>query len=489
MELTEKDLLRINVTRGILPHTRYFFKQMYGRKFTVNRHHEIIAEALDRVIRGECTRLIINIAPRYSKTELAVKNFMAHGLSLNPAAKFVHLSYSDDLATDNSEAVRDMVQSEEYQALFPYVKIKSGSKGKKKWHTVAGGGVYATSTGGQVTGFGAGLVDEEVFFDEAFEGLDEAQPQEGDPWKFSGALIIDDPIKPEDAESDLQRNKINDRFNSTIRNRVNSRNTPIVIIMQRLHPKDLSGFLMDSDSDDWEVLSLPAIYKNEAGVDRPLWPFKHTLEELMAIRGTTRSSIADFERQYLQNPKPREGLLYSEFKTYLPQDLPNGQVIYNYTDTADTGKDYLCSISYIRFAGLFYVVDVYYSQEPNEVTEGELARRLYSVGVNHCLIESNNGGRAFARNIERISRSIGNRKTSVKWFHQSKNKEVRIKTNSSTVNNCLVFPSNWAVRWPTFYDQVTNYMAGGKNEFDDAQDTMTGIVEKTENASRGVSYS
>ena len=106
-----------------------------------------------------------------------------------------------------------------------------------------------------------------------------------------------------------------------------------------------------------------------------------------------------------------------------------------------------------------------------------MSQLLFSNDTNIAKIESNNGGRAFARNIERISKDIGNHKLKVTWFHQSKNKEARIKSNSSTVNNCIVFPDDWHIKWPEFYDHVTNYLAEGKNKHDDSVDVLTGIVE------------
>ena len=233
--------------KSFLFFTRYFFKKRFNKKFVIGEHHLQIADVLQRVYSGEITRLIINIAPRYGKTELAVKNFIAMGLAINPAAKFIHLSYSDDLALDNSEDTKNIVTSSEYQELFPEVQIKKNSDSKKKWYTTKGGGVYATSAAGQVTGFGAGQVDDIDFIAGGENGL------------FGGALIIDDPIKPEDADSELQRERINTRYDSTIVNRVNSRNTPIIIIMQRLHERDLCGYLMEDDSDHWHVLSLSCI--------------------------------------------------------------------------------------------------------------------------------------------------------------------------------------------------------------------------------------
>ncbi|MBR5278144.1 MAG: hypothetical protein IKU23_02645, partial [Clostridia bacterium] len=215
--------------QSVLNFTRYCFKEKYKRKFIVGKHHIRIAEALDKVIAGEITRLIINIAPRYGKTELAVKNFIACGLSINPKAKFIHLSYSDDLARDNSRGVQEIIREDSYKRLFP--KTVPTSVNTRKWFTTEGGGLYAVSSAGQVTGFGAGLVDEEEEKEllAAVEELDGVANSE-----FGGAIIIDDPIKPDDARSEQVRDKVNQKFETTIRNRVNSRKTPIIIIMQRL---------------------------------------------------------------------------------------------------------------------------------------------------------------------------------------------------------------------------------------------------------------
>ena len=460
---------------SLLFFTRYFFKKRFNRKFIVNTHHQQIIDVLERVIKGELTRVIINIAPRYGKTEVAVKSMIAHCLALNPSAKFIHLSYSDDLALDNSEEVKDLVTSPDFQDLFGNVDIKKDSRSKKKWYTYQGGGVLATAAGGQVTGFGAGKVDEEG--EDISEFMTDMEKKEG----FGGAIIIDDPIKPEDAESHTIRERVNNRFDSTIRNRVNSRKTPIIIIMQRLHPDDLCGHLIKNDPDEWHVLKLPCLIKDDDGNQSALWEFKHTVQELINIRSM---NVPNFDRQYQQDPKPREGLLYSEFKTY--DVLPEFTQVLNHTDTADTGKDYLCAIDYIEYNNMKYVIDVLFTQKANEYTEPKQAEMLLRNGVNHAKIESNNGGRAYARNVERLTKGLGNHKTNITWYHQSKNKDARIKSNSSTVNNTVVMPSNWAIRWPEFYDQVTTYMAIGKNKHDDGPDVLTSIVE--ENTKRARMY-
>lgn len=281
------DIVRARIATDTLFATRYFFRQNEGRSFNVGDHHKRIAAALDRVFAGECRRLIINCPPRYSKTEMAVKAFIAKGLALNPASKYIHLSYSASLALDNSERTKDIVASDWYQELFPYVQIKPDSKAKQKWYTTTGGGVYATSSAGQVTGFGAGIVEEDF-------------PDGDNTNKWGGAIIIDDPLKPEDAFSPVIRNKVNDRFENTIRSRVNSRNTPIIVIMQRLHRDDLAGYLQSLEPNEWEVLSLPALSVDSEGHEVALYPFKHTVEELHKIQAANRFV---FETQYQQNPQ------------------------------------------------------------------------------------------------------------------------------------------------------------------------------------------
>ena len=325
------DIDRLYCKSNALNFTRYMFKHKVGQRFVIGEHHRKICDALDRVVRGDIKRLIINIAPRYSKTELVSKMFVAYGLALNPRSKFIHLSYSDDLVLDNSKEINEMVQSDYYQRLFPEVEVQS--KNAKKWYTSAGGGLYAVSSAGQVTGFGAGQVDDP---DREQRDIDDFTPA----WDtaFAGAIIIDDPIKPEDALSETVRERVNNRFESTIRNRVNSRNTPIIIIMQRLHEHDLCGYLQEIEPEEWTVLSLPCIYHDEDGNEQPLWEFKHTSEELRKIE---KANPFVFETQYMQNPKPAEGLMYGEFKTYEIVPYAASMVKKNYTDTADTGSDYL----------------------------------------------------------------------------------------------------------------------------------------------------
>lgn len=453
------DVLRSWILSDSLHFARYFFKLMNGgKRFVVGKHHRMICDKLNDVLTGKTRRLIINIAPRYSKSELVSRNFIAMGLAINPAAKFIHLSYSGDLALGNSVAVKDIVKSEDYQRLFG-VEIAVGTDTKSQWNTTKGGGLYATSSLGQVTGFGAGAIE-----------------NEGDAWQFGGAIVIDDPIKPADALSDNNREAVNLHFETTIRNRVNSRNTPIIIIMQRLHEHDLCGYLMELEPDEWEVLSVPCISYNEDGEEEALWPFKHTIEELHKIESANQFV---FDTQYMQNPKPLEGLMYSKLRTY--DILPMEQSIRkNYTDTADKGADFLCSVCYVETPSGMYVTDVLYTDKPMEYTEVKTAEMLLINGTQLVKVESNNGGEGFARNVEKNVRLQGTPvalKMNFTSFFQSLNKNVRIFSHSAEVQNLIYFPSDWETRWPQFAQAVKGYRKVGRNAHDDAPDVLTGMVE------------
>ncbi len=465
-------VMRLYTRTSMLNFIRYFFKETERKKFKVSRHHIAVCDALDKVVRGEIVKLIINIAPRYGKTEMSIKKFIPYCLSLSPSAKFIHLSYSNELAWDNSEAAKDLIIHERYQQLFPEVKLSSDSTAKKKWYTTQGGGVYATSSGGQVTGFGAGAVD--LSEDEEAATLDNFLDSLGIDSLFGGALLIDDAMKPEDADSIIKSARINNRWDTTFKNRVNSRRTPIIVMGQRVGPSDFVQHLLDTEPGEWTVVSLPAIWEDESGIEHALWDDKHTLAELYKMQ---EQDPVSFGRQYMQNPQPPAGFMYGTFKLYSIIPPSQRRYVKNYTDTADEGKDYLCSISYVETETAIYVLDVLYTQKAQETTEPETAQQLLNNGVQVALIESNNGGRGFARKVESLLRLQRNLSTKIKWFHQSGNKVARISTNSASVINMIHMPVGWESMWPQFHKAVTTYMRVGKNAFDDAPDVLSGMIE------------
>ncbi|SUB51626.1 Uncharacterized conserved protein [Pasteurella testudinis] len=269
----------------------------------INGHHKIINETLQRVIDGEIQRLIINIPPGYTKTELASISFIARGLALNPKSRFLHLSYSHNLALLNSSVARGIIKSSAYQSMWP-LTLKDDSDSKAMWWTTQGGGVYASSAAGQVTGFRAGHMES----------------------GFTGALLIDDPVKPDDAYSDVVRDGVNNRFNETIKSRLAIETVPIIVIMQRIHYHDLSGYLLRGGSgEQWHHLNLPVLIdkslpypeENTHGIpinhnlpDGWLWEAKHNESHRIALFSHRRTA----EAQYMQAPKRfnAEGALWSE---------------------------------------------------------------------------------------------------------------------------------------------------------------------------------
>ena len=215
-------------------------------------------------------------------------------------------------------------------------------------------------------------------------------------------------------------------------------------------------------------------------VGEALWPEKHSVAK--ALRWKDMDPVG-FESLGQQNPKPREGLMYPKHQTY--SELPDFDKLGLYyirkaqIDTADTGSDYLASISYIECNGLCYITDIYYTQDTMEITEEEAARRLIANKVTFANIESNNGGRGFARQVIRHLNTLKS-DCYVEWFHQSDNKEAKMFANASKVMNRIIFPFDWQYRWPEAYDSFTSFTRKGRNDHDDLQDCLSEIVMRIE---------
>ena len=367
-------IIKDKCENSLLFFTRYIFKENTGKKFIVADFHKNLVNTLERVDSGEIKRLIINIPPRYGKTELAVKMFIAWTLAKRPSSKFIHLSYSDALALDNSSATKEYINSDAFNRVWN-IELKKDSQSQKKWYTTEGGGVYATASGGAITGFGAGS---------------------------GGAIIIDDPLKPDDALSDVRRSFINNRYNTTIRSRVNSRDVPIIIIMQRLHEEDLSGYLLDGGSgEQWHHLKLSAL--DEENV--PLWPEKHTFKELEAIRQADRYT---FSGQYLQIPSPPEGGEWRKdwFQIINKAEIPNDIVYEMYIDGAYT-KDTRNDPTGIQISGksgdnlyIYKSIDKYLEMPELKSFIGNFVKSC-GVNVTQILVEPKASGKSLVQLLRR----------------------------------------------------------------------------------------
>ena len=184
MRLTdkEKQAARILARKDLYFFSRYMFLTRKGYAWQQSPHHKIICDKLMQVYNGEIKNLIINLPPRYSKTELAVVNFIAWALGNYADCEFIHSSYSATLAVNNSSQIRDLLQNEEYQAIFN-TRLKDDSKSKDHWKTTSGGVMYATGAGGTITGFGAGKLR---------DGFGGCFPFDAKVWTEKGLMCIGD---------------------------------------------------------------------------------------------------------------------------------------------------------------------------------------------------------------------------------------------------------------------------------------------------------
>lgn len=404
--------------------------------------------------------LVLNLPPRHGKSRTAGL-FVQWVLGTNPAEKIMTGSYNETLSTMFAKSVRNAIQEEKadaarvvYRDIFPGVEIKDGDGAMNLWSLKGHHNSYlATSPTGTATGFGCSI------------------------------MIIDDLIKnAAEAYNAGTLAKHWEWFTNTMLSRLEE-GGKIIVIMTRWALGDLAGRVIKAFGPRVRVVKEKAVQEDGTMLCPDILSYER-------FKRQARVMGADIvAANYQQEPVDVKGRLYTAFKTYdrLP-DAGRGrspfECIKNYTDTADTGSDFLCSIVYGVFNNYAYVLDLIYTQEPMEKTEPATAEMLARNGVNIADIESNNGGRGFARSVENILRTRypGNR-TTVRPFHQSQNKKARILSNATWLCEHVIYPANWRDRWPEYYEAMTNYVKEGANAHDDAPDATTGIVEKmTENA-------
>lgn len=291
--------------------SRYMFRSRRNIDMLDNWHQARICKALERVYTGRTTRLIINVPPRSGKTEVAVKAFIAWTMGLAPDSEFIHASYSKRLATANAYDIRAMMQHEAYRLVFPWLRLQDDSKAKDEFRTTAGGIVYATGADGTITGYGAGKM------------------RDG----FGGAIIIDDPHKAGEATSSVMRQNVINWYQTTIQSRLNKTDTPIIVIMQRLHEEDLSGWLLSGGSGEtWEHLVIPA--RDESG--ESFWPEQFPPEMLDRLELT---SPYVFAGQYMQRPAPLGGGIFKDEWWRYFDAMPPIKHRSIYADTAQKTKE------------------------------------------------------------------------------------------------------------------------------------------------------
>lgn len=432
--------------------------------------HKSYYSVLQAFAEGRIRKMIVSVPPQHGKSVGATTLLPAYMLGRDPDTRIAIASYSGTLASKFNRRVQRIIDSREYRELFPNTTIKQGTKPPSYIRTS----------------------DEVEIIDHKGELL--SVGREG---SLTGnrvdCFILDDLYKDAmEAQSPVVRSNCWEWYTSVVRTRMHNTSREL-IVFTRWHEEDLIGKLMQTErcrmltcmadidkvkDGEWLYLNYEAIKSSPATELDPraegeaLWPEQ---QDINLLREKRNLDPVRFEAMYQGHPSSREGLLYSDsFREYdtLPRDIV---VRGNYTDTADMGEDYLASICYVVDSdGVIYITDVVYTQEPMDESERLVATMLQRNDTRRATIESNNGGRGFARAIQRLAPRVR-----VEWFHQSGNKEARILSNSATALHMLRMPRGWHIRWPEFYAHLTTYKRLFRaNRHDDAADAITGIVER-----------
>ncbi len=447
------------------------FAQTIYPFLSLTPYHKNYYRVLEAFAEGKIRKLIITIPPQHGKSVGSSTLLPAYMLGLNPDTKITIASYSASLASRFNRRTQRILESDAYNEFFPETTIKKGASRQQNYVRTADhveiinhtGELYSVGREGSLTG---NQVD---------------------------IFLIDDLYKDAmEASSPIIRENCWDWYTSVVKTRMHNDSSEL-IVFTRWHHEDLIGIIeskekvidltswqqLDShDKKQWLKLNLEAIKQSPATEVDPretgevLWPERHSRELLDEKR---RLDPLRFEAMYQGKPSVRGGLLYGDnFLSY--ENLPENIIRFsNYTDTADVGDDYLCSICYaVAKDKKIYITDVVYSREGMELTEALVGDMLKANSSREAMIESNNGGRGFARAVASLAPSCH-----IKWFHQSGNKEARILSNSATVLRHLIFPKQWKEMWPDLYYHLSTYQRNFKvNRWHDAADVLTGIVEK-----------
>lgn len=461
----ERDIY--NAQNNLLDFTKYTFS-----KFDETAFHTNYYKILNEFAEGRITKLIVSMSPQHGKSLGSTKQLPTYLLGKNPDIKIAIATYSDTFAKKFNRDCQRIIDTKEYNEIFPNTILN-----KSNVVTVSDNYLRNASE------------FEIVGYDGSLKAIGKGGALTGNPVDI---MIMDDLYKDYmEGNSPIIRENVWDWYISVVKTRLHN-DSQELIVFTRWHEDDLIGRLEKTETvitiesfEDlknippgaWVKINYEAIKTGEpTELDprkegEPLYPIKHNLESLKEKRALDPER---FNCLYQGNPQSQEGLLYGKFKTY--KELPTIKIKKNYTDTADSGKDYLCSINY----GLpldandnnIYVLDLLYTQENMTEAEPLTAQLLNEGNINEALFESNNGGRYFSDNVQK------NTNTVISWFHQSKNKESRIFSNNASVTSRIVFPERWSIDHAEFYDHLTRHKKLFKaNKHDDASDVVTGIVE------------
>ena len=452
----ELAIIRAKCDKDLLFFTRFFYKELRGTKFIVNDHHHEICFFLNEVVNYQLELLNINIPPRMSKTEL-VLNLVARGIGMNPKANYLYITASDELRSEVSIRIRDIVTHQYFKIMYG-VELKKDQNAKNLWRTEQGGGLKTATIFGQITGFGAGQM----------KINEDLQQYIRD---FEGAIVIDDANKTDDSQIENANNdKVSRTFFNTILSRKNSKDTPIINIQQRAGLSDLTSQLEDHyrNNPKAKFLVMPII---KDGI--PLWEWKHDLEDIEKLRTSPKTAHV-FETQYMQNPQPSEGVVFHKKNTnsFKLSDLTRGncESKIGSIDVADKGVDYFSFPSSELYGDMIYITEWIYTQRDMGFTIPKTTGHIRDVEMDHLVVETNNHG---VHVYKEIKSNIGSY-TNIKGVFQTTNKHSRIINVSEFIKKHFVFRTDYEI--DSDYDKAMKhlfrYAKDGSFKIDDAPDSL-----------------
>jgi len=277
--------------------------------FVEGRHHKIIGEKFNEIAQGKLKRLIVCLPPRHTKSEFASTFFPAWMMGLRSNLKIIQTTHTAELAVRFGRRVRNIIDSDEYQEVFPELKLQADNKSAGRWTTNGGGESFYAGVGGAITGRGADL------------------------------LIIDDPVSEQDALSPTAMDSVYEWYTSGPRQRLQPGGI-IVIVMTRWSTKDLVGKVLkkqgDEHADQWEVVEFPAIMPES---EEPLWPEFWKKEELLSVKASL--PITKWNSQWMQNPTAEEGSIVKRewWQKWQNESVPHYSYVIQSYDTAFSKKE------------------------------------------------------------------------------------------------------------------------------------------------------
>lgn len=464
------------------------FARYISPDMQVEHFHLVYYTILDMFAHGLIKKLIVQEPPQHGKSEGSSRKLPAFMLGNNPDLKIVIGSYATPIARDFNRDVQRTIESKKYQNIFPETFLNSSGVrtlentyqknsdvseivGKKGW-------LRAVGRNGSLTS------------------------------KTVDVSILDDVYKDyAEGNSPVVRAAAWRWYTTVVRTRLHN-DSQELIVFTRWHDDDLIGRIEKSETvidvktwndlknipkGAWVRINFPAIkVENPTELDprepgKPLWEKRHSLEKLLAQKAL---DPVQFQCLYQGDPGSAEGRLYQPFKTYTEKSEWGSYIRSgNYTDVADEGNDYLVSICYdiYRSPNTFFnektkrhepilfalVKDVEFTQANTDVTTITVPEMINRNGTQKAWVESNNGGAQFEKVIKKKIKAL------TYSFHQNGNKESRIVTAQSMVNQSIIMPFGWETRFEKFYNHVTTFLRDfSANTHDDSADCLTGIYEK-----------